>query len=446
MINGYNIDSTVEIALDINEVFPASDMDPVVVRRSEQNTANPIVSKFIKLAVLYTTNGEHDERLNPPVDGEYKSVAIVVNDELLKDNELLLGTITRSDLGEIFLFENPLKTRILPLDAVAGAEGYDELVNTANMEDKHIYGLRSDAEHHITDITSKLWLDNDSNIAKLLKGLSAQTETATVDYHKNTRALITTEGAGYNDGSGDINSALKATYGDYPAIVWYQMYALEDDANATIERREIYYPFAYCNDTVIQKEEVPRPRTSAPKQYVYNDMSCPEISGRTGKAGFMTGQQAFMLEKAYKHCVQPTDAGTQYGPFINLDDAVQWFASHSGIEYKVGDYFWVINDSIVVENKTITSSFGTVSGTVTGNVSGTVTGQVTGTTEYNGQLTGAVTGTVSTEPPKTVTGDVTGTATGTAVMENTAVVGNVSGTTAGVVTGQLTDLTQNDIQ
>lgn len=440
MINGYNIDSSIEISMDIGDVITEQDVRDVSTRPS-QNPANPIASKFIKLAVMYVTTGEHDERLNPPLDGEYKSVAIIVNNELLKDNELLLGTITRSSQGEIFLMPNPLKTRILPLDAVAGAEGYDELVNTANMEDGHIYGLRSDVAHHITDITSKLWLDSGSNIAKLLKALSAQPETATVDYYKNTRALITT--VGFNNGSGDSNSALRATYDDFPSIVWHQAYALENDANATIEMREIYYPFAYCDDTVIQKEEVPRPRTSAPKQYVYNDISCPEISGRTGKSGFMTGQQAFMLEKAYKHCVQPSDAGIQYGPFVNLEDAVKWFALHADIEYKVGDYFWVINDSIVVENKTVTASFGTVSGSVTGNVSGTVTGQVTGTTDYTGQITGSVTGTVSTDPPSTVTGDVTGTAVGTAVMANTAVVGTVSGTTAGVVTGQLDAMTQN---
>ena len=442
MINGYNIDSDAEIKIDLHDMVTMNDIDDVK-NRSEQLSSPKIVSKFVKLALMYVTDGAHDERLNPPVNGTYKAVALVVDDVLLRENELLLGVITVSDYRAVEIMLNPLKTRILPLDVVAGAEGYDELVNTAGMEDGFIYGLTKNTEHHITDITNKLWLDRGSNLAKLLRGLEADPEPASVDTPRNTRAVITT--VGLNGGAGNSSSALRQSLGTFPLIDWYQAYALEGDANATFELRKLYYPFAYCDDTVINKSLVDPPSIDAPKQYTYTDRDYPEIHGRTGKSGFITGQQVFMLEQAYAHAKNPTDAGIQYGPFMTVEDAKNWFASHGDREYKLGDYFWVLNDEI----KGVTADYGEVYGEVTGSVAGTVSGTVSGTATVNGTVTGNVSGTVTgtTEEQVTVTGTVTGEISGDAVgtgsIASAPVTGNVSGTASGTVTGKWSNFVQH---
>lgn len=448
MIAGYNIESMAEVLIPLSEVLTSQDLDDVR-NRTQQNPDNPIVTKFVKLVLMYAENGAHDERLNPPVDGVYRSVAIVVNDELLSNdgNELLLGTITLSEQRETDCTINPVKTRILPLDVVAGAEGYDELINTSGMVDGSIYGLRKDIAHHITDITNKLWLDNGSNLAKLLKALSAQPETATLDDHKNTRAVITT--VGLHDGQGNENSALRLQGGDYPCIDWYQAYALETDANATIERRAIYHQFGYCEDELINKELLPVPAGSAARHYTYSDTAYPELNDISGKCGIITPQQAFMIEKAYQ--ATHLTGGTQYGPFMSVQEAARWFREHPSRTYAIGDYFWIINDTLkysttvssdyddgvaqLTLNGYVTTDPVTISGTIAGNVSGTVTGTVSGTSNVTGNITGEV-----TETHQAVTGQIT---EGTASIDATAVTGNVTGIANGTVAGTLSQFDMN---
>lgn len=431
MINGYNIESTAGCTFALTDIITQADVQDVYNTAHHQNpstVSNPICTMFIKLALMLTTDGTHDERLNPPVNGQYMSIAIVVDDTLQRENELLLGTVTLDSNGAVYVSNNPLKTRLVPLDVIAGAEGYDELINSANMKDKHIYGLRSDAPHHITDITSKLWLDNESNLAKLLKSFSAEPETASIDPHKNTRALIVTNGPGHGEGYDDY--ALRHNnIATFPSLYWFQSYALEGDTKATIEQRDLYYPFAYCDDVIIHKELVPPPAGSAVKQYVYNDQFYPEISGRRGRSGYITGQQIFMLEKAYQHAANPHDAGRQYGPFLTVTDAVNWFAAHQDIDVRLEDYFWVINDVI----ESVQTNFGTVSGQLSGSVSGIVTGSVSGT----GTVTGTVSGTAGSTP---VTGEVTGTV---AIGTDTPVTGNVTGVAQGTVLGKWDSFKQN---
>lgn len=452
MIMGYNIESTVEVQLPLSEVLTTEDILDVKNRPQQNPPNNAIVTKFVKLVLMYTENGPHDERLNPPADGTYMSVAIVVNDELLADagNELLLGTLTLSEQHQTYYTNNPLKTRILPLDSIAGAEGYDELINTANMQNGSIYGLTKDTAHHITDITSKLWLDSGANIAKLLRALSAQPETATTDYHKNTRGVIVTQGA--NQSSGDSSPAIKqALNGDYPSFSWYQAYAKENDANATIELRKQHYPFGYCDSGYMFKEPIPPPEGSTTYHYEYSAQEYPELDNITGACGFITPQQAYMLERVY--ATSRSVGGRQFGPFISVDEAVVWFRDHFEVEYYEGDYFWVIND-VLKYSSTVSSTDNTgtaqltrngsvfvktdpvsIAGTIAGNVTGTVTGTVAGTSNVTGNITGEVTST-----HEAVTGTIT---EGTASIADATVTGNVTGTASGNVNGTLTDFDMN---
>lgn len=441
LIYGYNIHSTVELALPISDVITQLDVRDVK-DRSQQNSVNQIVTKFVKLVVMYAEAGEHDERLNPPLDDVYRSVAVVINDEMPAKNELLLGTITRRNLSmsavgndtpapECYCTINPLKTRLLPLDTIAGAENYGDLVNTDNMTEGNIYGLCKDAEHHnITDITDKLWLDSGSNLAKLLKSFAAQPETATSDDDKNTRGLIVTDN--YNGGEGNSTSALKhtSTGDDYPALYWFQTYAKTSDASATVEMRDLYYPFAYCRDSVIDRTLIPQPFGCTEKRYTYTDIHYPELSGLRGNSGFMTPQQAFMIETAYKFAKNPTNRGKEYGPFFDIYEARDWFAQQERTAFYVGDYFWVLNDTI----KGVTADYGYVTGTVTGSVSGTVSGKVSGTGNVTGEIEG-----VTSQTQETVTGNIK---SATASTEGT-MTGNVSGSATGMVTGKWDSFTQH---
>ncbi len=442
LVYGYNIHSTVEIALPINDVITQFDIRDVK-DRPQQNSVNQIVTKFVKLVVMYAEAGEHDERLNPPLDDVYRSVAVVINDEMPAKNELLLGTITRRNLSmsatgndtpapECYCTINPLKTRLLPLDSIAGAENYGDLVNTENMTEGNIYGLCKDAEHHnITDITDKLWLGSGSNLAKLLRSFAAQPETATSDDDKNTRGLIVTDN--YNGGEGNSTSALKHTGAgdDYPSLYWFQTYAKTSDTDATVEMRDLYYPFAFCRDNVIDRTQLPAPTGCGVRHYTYTDIHYPELSGLAGQSGYMTPQQAFMLETAYKFAKNPTNHGKEYGPFFTIQDAVTWFTDHPRISYDEGDYFWVINDEL----KGVTADYGYVTGTVTGNVSGTVSGTVSG----SGNVTGNITGTV-TATQQEVTGNID---SATCSFSGVAITGNVSGPATGMVSGKWDSFTQH---
>lgn len=436
IINGYCVESTIAIELSASDVLSVADVD-AAASNPEQVASNPIVSKFIKLGMMYvdSTGNTHDERLNPPVDGLYMSVAIIVDDSLPDASQLLLGTVTRNKAGTFLVVNNTAKTRILPIDAVSGAENYDTLLGAGDAEAGHIYGIGvlPGASGYLRDITDTLWLNKNSTIAKLIRGLAAQPDGATVDPKKTTRGIITT--VGLNQGEGDVTQALKIDGGpsnDYPSIFYQQAYATDEDASAKIEARDTHFPFANSKSTlsgsnIIEKVLCePIPISGAVRHYDYHDVRFPELDfEKGGTSGFMTSQQAYMIEKTYAYMCNPDSQHRQYGPFRSVSEAADWFREHSTIRYELGDYFWVINDDLKMVTagttvatddptlKAVETSFGNIAGTLTGAMSGTVTGEVSGTTDSGPTI--AVRGTVT---------------------------GNVSGTAAGNVTGTFASITQ----
>lgn len=429
IINGYCVESTIAIELDAPQVLTTADVD-AAASNPEQVSSNPIVSKFIKLGMMYvdSTGNTHDERLNPPVDGLYMSVAIIVDDSLPDASQLLLGTVTRNRAGTFLVVNNPTKTRILPIDAVSGAENYDTLLGAGDAEAGHIYGIGvlPGASGYLRDITDTLWLNKSSTIAKLIRGLAAQPDTATVDPKKTTRGLITT--VGLNQGEGDVTQALRTSTGpttDYPSIYYQQAYATDADASAKIDKRDVYFPFANSKSTmsgsnIIEKVLCePTPIGDGIRHYDYQDVRFPELDfEKGGISGFITSQQAYMIEKTYAYMCNPENQHRQYGPFSSVSEAAKWFRDHPTIQYELGDYFWVINDDLKMvtsgtastADPTLTAvetSFGNIAGTITGSVSGTVTGEVSGTTESDPII--AVRGTVTGNTTGTAAGSVTGT-------------------------------------
>jgi len=436
IINGYCVESTIPIELAASDVLSIADVDAAATN-PEQVASNPIVSKFIKLGVMYvdSTGNTHDERLNPPVDGIYNGVAIIVDDALPDVSQLLLGTVTRNKTGTFLVVNNTAKTRILPIDAVSGAENYDTLLGAGDAEAGHIYGIGviPGASGYLRDITDTLWLSKNSTIAKLIRGLAAQPDGATVDPKKTTRGIITT--VGLNQGEGDVTQALKIDNGpsnDYPSIFYQQAYATDEDASAKIEARDTHFPFANSKSTlsgsnIIEKVLCePIPISGTVRHYDYHDVRFPELDfEKGGTSGFITSQQAYMIEKTYAYMCNPDSQHRQYGPFRSVSEAADWFREHHTIRYELGDYFWVINDDLKMVTagttvaaddptlKAVETSFGNIAGTLTGAMSGTVTGEVSGTTDSGPTI--AVRGTVT---------------------------GNVSGTAAGSVTGTFASITQ----
>lgn len=436
IINGYCVESTIAVELDASQVLTVADVD-AAASNPEQVASNPIVSKFIKLGMMYvdSSGNTHDERLNPPVDGSYESVAIIIDDSLPDASQLLLGTVTRNSAGTFLVVNNTAKTRILPIDAVSGAENYDTLLGAGDAESGHIYGIGvlPGASGYLRDITDTLWLNKSSTIAKLIRGLAAQSDTATVDPKKTTRGIIVTAGA--SQGEGDKTHAIIISSGptnDYPSIFYQQAFATDDDASARIVVHDTHFPFANSKSTmsgsnIIEKVLCePIPISGAVRHYEYHDVRFPELDfEKNGTSGFMTSQQAYMIEKTYAYMCNPDSQHRQYGPFRSVSEAADWFREHSTIRYELGDYFWVINDDLkmVTAGTTVTAddptlkavetSFGNIAGTLTGAMSGTVTGEVSGTTDSGPTI--AVRGTVT---------------------------GNVSGTAAGNVTGTFASITQ----
>lgn len=434
LIYGYFIDAAAEITIQCSDVLKESDITPVA-HNTGQNPDKPFVSAFVKLTVMFvqSASNSHDERLNPPASGVYKSVAIVINDELPLSNELLLGTISRDSTGHYVVTNNPLKTRIIPIDNVSGAEDYSSLVNASNIEDGIIYGILKNSSDNLTAISKWLWLHEQSNLAKLLKIVSVNPETAGTDDDRGTRGIIITPSTAH---TGQHEYAIHVESDKFPYLWWCQAWSTQGSATGVTEIKDAYIPFAYTNDGIMPKHyENPTNDGQNPeiKRVVYDDN--PELANVSGQAGLVTPQQIYMLEKAYKRTLH--ENGHMFGPFESVADAMNWFNEvHPPIQYD--DYFWVVNDESIIlsENGSSTSlasvvtKLGSVTGSVSGSVSGSTAFPVTGSTPQDWTGTANV-------------GDTTATVTMDAAEITGNGQGNISGTVKGQVVGELTSFTQN---
>lgn len=434
LIYGYFIDAAAEITIDCTDILTDDDIR-AVAHNTGQNPDNPFVSAFVKLAVMFVQapDNNHDQRLNPPASGIYKSVAIVINEDLPLSNELLLGTISRDTHGLCFVTNNTLKTRIMPINNVSGAEDYSSLVNASDIEDGVIYGILKNSSDNLTAISKWLWLHEQSNLSKLLKIVSVNPETAGTDTDRGTRGIIVTPSTA---ATGQHEFAIHVESDKFPYLWWCQAWSTMGAATGVTEIKDAYIPFAYTNDGIMAKHyENPTQdgQNTEIKRVVYDDN--PELANVSGQAGLVTPQQIYMLEKAYKRTLH--ENGHMFGPFESVADALNWFNEvHPPIQY--GDYFWVVNDeSVTITESGSTSSLANVV-TKLGSVTGSVSGSVSGSTAF------PVTG--STPQDWTGTANIGGT-TATVTMDAAEITGNgqgnISGTVKGQIVGELTSFTQN---
>ena len=454
LVYGYFVESDSEIK--ITKVDAANPQDVADVKDNEgQNPENPCVTRFVKLAVQYTApeHSKHDERLLPPFNGVYQGACIVINDKLPYGNELLLGTVTRDSNGSFLITQNPYRTRMIPLDGIQGAEDYGDLLKA--VEDDHIYGIKYGSTEgsdegdvtNLVDIDKWLWIAFGSNLGRLLRSMSTNEQTAGTETDEATRGIIVSDKTVYT-GSNPVVDEFNClqridakTTGTFARMTWHQAQVPGTTGSDVIDYRALFFQYAaskFGGSSLTAAYNTPSADSTVNKP-VYDTDTYPVLKNVDGRDGLMTAQQVAMLELVFDDYINRRSNGNargrQYGPFLTLEDAKNWFQQYTP-KIGVGDYFWVINDTAEAGGTTnnatddgmenIVTNYGTVSGTVTGTakqskltvpVTGTVTGPVTGTAtdsnknsyDVEGEVEGEVTGNGQGTINATVSGTVTGT-------------------------------------
>lgn len=450
LVYGYYIESNAEVTFMRSDVFTVGEIANVA-NNEGQVKGNPCMTRFIKLAVQYTSpeHSRHDERLIPPFNGVYQGAAIVINEELPFGNELLLGTITIDSEGRAMLTENPYKTRMVPLDTVEGAEDYSKLLTAP--EDEHIYGIKfgetggsEDGEvTNLIDIDKWLWIAFDSNLGKLLRSMSTNADTAGNSEDEPTRGIIVSDQTPYTADDPVVDEfnclqRIDAKSGSqFARMSWHQAQTPSNTGADTIDHRALFFPYAMSRITgssLISEKKVPAKDGTVVKPF-YDVSVYPCLNGLNGTDGIITYQQLAMLELMFDDYVhRQADGyarGRQYGPFLTLADAKGWFERHKPA-VQPGDYFWVINDTAEAggteantttsgyELKNIVTNYGTVSGTVSGTAKQSklevpVSGSFTGTAhpESDPDETLNIEGEINGKGQGTINATVTGTVNGT---------------------------------
>lgn len=450
LVYGYYIESNAEVTFMRSDVFTVGEIANVA-NNEGQVKGNPCMTRFIKLAVQYTSpeHSRHDERLIPPFNGVYQGAAIVINEELPFGNELLLGTITIDSEGRAMLTENPYKTRMVPLDTVEGAEDYSKLLTAP--EDEHIYGIKfgetggsEDGEvNNLIDIDKWLWIAFDSNLGKLLRSMSTNADTAGNSEDEPTRGIIISDQTPYTADDPVVDEfnclqRIDAKSGSqFARMSWHQAQTPSNTGADTIDHRALFFPYAMSRITgssLISEKKVPAKDGTVVKPF-YDVSVYPCLNGLNGTDGIITYQQLAMLELMFDDYVhRQADGyarGRQYGPFLTLADAKGWFERHKPA-VQPGDYFWVINDTAEAggteantttsgyELKNIVTNYGTVSGTVSGTAKQSklevpVSGSFTGTAhpESDPDETLNIEGEINGKGQGTINATVTGTVNGT---------------------------------
>lgn len=457
LVYGYYVESNAEVRFEKTDAFRVDEITNVSDNEGQIST-NPCMTRFIKVAVQYTSPPEarHDERLIPPLNGVYQGAAIVINNKLPYGNELLLGTITIDSNGSALLTENPYKTRMIPLDSVNGAENYDDLLSA--VDDEHVYGIKfgstdGSKEGKVTnlkDIDPWLWLASGSNLAMLLRSMSTNSEGAGKVDDKPTRGVIVSDETPYtrNDPVVDNFNCLQRVDAhqsdEFARISWHQAQVSGEIGADTIDHRALYLPYAasrLSGSSLSFTQKKPNNTNSedkAVRKPFYSIQDYPCLWALNGTDGIVTAQQLAMLELMFDDYINRKSSGyargRQYGPFLTLEDAKNWFERFKP-NVDLGDYFWVINDTVeaggteatgsspITEIKNIVTDYGTVSGTVTGTAK---------QSKLDVSVKGTVTGTMNDDKETPVEGEVTGDGQGT-----------INATVTGTVTGTLDSFTQN---
>lgn len=456
LICGYYGDFLEEVTIPTNDIITRADLGP--------NRPDGFkLTKYVKLQVVTTQSAgnRHDERLVPPLNQQYPSVQIIIDDTLPQLNQLLLGTISRDTNGSFEVVNNSLKTGFIDVKHISGAENYDELVSAP--DDGSIYGIQAGEERNLVNINEWTWLAYSSVLGKYLRNMAKVPDDAG------------TPGGG--TGTSDLemlglivgwvsDSQTQGPGSDYQVLDNQMIRVQLQNVTAYQEGADPAKP--YLAYRVLQNGEkspdcykieyAPLPFANYDGHRVPDTV--PAWNGpnalRSRRSGMVTAEALWQLDQIWAMRGE-LHIGRQFGPFVTKAEADSWFAARPDFTPLVNDYYWVLSDTVENEAnpQNLDVDYGTISATYTANTSGDVTASfnqqtITGGTTMTGTVTGTFSGDMETQDGNNTTIPVSGDLTAQELIVSTSqeveineIQGKATGTGTGTATFKLKSFTQN---
>lgn len=500
LIYGYYVHGLGEVTIPLNDLISASDMLPDM-------DDNEVVTRYIKLQMTVTIapHNMHDERLVPPLKALYEGFAVVCDNELPKNNQLLLGTISRTVSGSYIILNNPLKTELIDKTRLMNSDLWSEIVMVPDDDGENIYAIQKggtdggdesdDAVTNLVNINEYIWLAYSSSLGKYLRNMSKVPDDA--GKPNNTNPLLGMM-VGYTS-TGTPTTKVSSHYATAGNTLMRLGFYDEDKPHPYLAYRVLKdgqkAPDCY------EEEYVPLPFASYTGQ-----ATNAEITVNNGRAGIVSPETKYKIDQLWDDR-DSIMGGVQFGPFESVAEAVSYFNSDvfleqvtqgyklvsssgsghyewtSGRRYELNSfglidqnwrpkaYFWVLNDTITIDSssdagQTLFSNFGQATATYTATTSGDVTAKFNATSlsgplkftspSATTTITGNFSGTMEVEGDGDQTVDVAGTlstdalttasdtgATTTFEVELGDIQGQATGKGSGTLTYNFTEFTQN---
>lgn len=314
-----------------------------IIDRPDMGTAES-VTKLILLRLNFTedaSHNPHNERLLPPSGGMFNCVELVFTPPVVQgernlevfENELFLGTITRTADDQFILWDNPFKDGVFSSSQILWDKANTPWITPPD-DDPRIYGVTAKSEsapEGLEDITPYLWLPYDSKLGKHLRSLTTNPE----------------------DAAGSDPLGLFVGYSGSEMKMWE---IENDEEKFKVNFRVLQGGNKSVNPYGIKSLEIPV------ASYPYRQKPDIDPSRLAGSnAGLLDPATLMKLDDVISNIENMMMDGTEYGPFLDVVE-MNSFINNTDIEFKPGDYCWVLNDEIETDGKKLTTSFGTVSG------------------------------------------------------------------------------------
>lgn len=337
-------------------------LDDLITLEEVSNASNNTVRKYIKIRVIVSPDSTtHGERLVPPIGNTYYGLDLVVDSVKPDSYDLLLGWLVRTNTKEerdnFTIVNNPLKSRILDLDKIVGAEKSNDWIIPPASEDGSIYGVKKGEEDNLIAISDWLWLAYNSPLGRYLRHFAWNAIDADNGYIGKDR---------YNGKMlGCLVSFAEEDSEGTPKM--FRVYTKPDSYK--IEYRVLKDGSKSTDAYDLKSLEIPLVTYDGRPEEIEKEFLYPEVVN--GKAGLISPTTLRCIDKVLSGAENGSlNGGREFGPFQTTSQADNWFSTHQNIKLKPGDYYWVLDDVYKVED-TLKGNFGTVSGTAETVIMGT---------------------------------------------------------------------------
>lgn len=338
-------------------------LDDLITLEEVSNSSNNTVRKYIKIRVIVSPDSTtHGERLVPPVGNTYYGLDLVVDSVKPDSYDLLLGWLIRTNTKEerdnFTIVNNPLKSRILDLDKIVGAEKSKDWIIPPASEDGNIYGVKKGEEGSLIAISDWLWLAYNSPLGRYLRhfawnAIDADNGYIGKDKH-NGKMLGCLVSFAEEDSEGTPKMFRVYTNPDSYKIE----YRVLKDGSKSIDAYDV------------KSLEVPLVTYVGRPKGIEKEVLGTDVVD--GKAGLLSPSTLKYIDTILRGAENwSPNGGREFGPFQTTSQADTWFRGHKDtITPQFGDYYWVLDDVYKVED-THKGNFGTVSGTAETVIMGT---------------------------------------------------------------------------